>query len=64
MPAVLSGFTITKSADDYLITIEDDEGNQAEYVAQFEQLDLISESIDRQLNGDEEDALAVDDGDE
>lgn len=61
MASTLSGFTITRSGEDYLIKIEDEDGGSVEYEATFEQLDLISEAVDRQLDGDEEDALIVDD---
>lgn len=61
MASILSGFTVTRSGEDYLIKIEDEDGGSAEYEATFEQLDLISEAVDRQLDGDEEDALIVDD---
>ncbi len=60
MASTLSGFTVTRSGEDYLIRIEDEDGGSTEYEATFEQLDLISEAVDQQLDGDEEDALGVD----
>lgn len=53
MPAI-SDFTITRSGDDYLVRLVTNEGGVFEASATFEQLDLISEEIDRQLDSDEE----------
>ncbi|EQB09036.1 hypothetical protein L288_06815 [Sphingobium quisquiliarum P25] len=60
MPNVISGFTITRSADDYLLTFETEDGSAIELSASYEQLDLIAETLDAQLDSDEEDALEVD----
>jgi hypothetical protein len=59
MAKTLSQFTVSKSGEDYLIRIESDDGESAEFGATYEQLDLISEAIDEQLDADEEEALAV-----
>ena len=57
----LSSFSVTADGNgDYLISIEDDDGETTEFTASYEQLDLISESIDDALDEDEEDALGVD----
>jgi hypothetical protein len=64
MAKTLSHFTISRSGDDYLLHIEDEDGDIQDYTATFEQLDLITETIDEQLNTDEEDILGVDDGPE
>ena len=57
----LSTFSVTADGKgDYLISIEDEDGETSEFTASYEQLDLISESIDDALDDDEEDALAVD----
>ncbi|HWV12228.1 MAG TPA: hypothetical protein VN110_02935 [Sphingobium sp.] len=55
----ISGFDITRSGDDYLISFETEDGPRLELSASYEQLDLIAEAIDAQLDGDEEDALGV-----
>ena len=61
MARTLSSFTIAADGNgDYLISIEDDDGETTEFTASYEQLDLISESIDDALDDDEEDALGVD----
>lgn len=60
MARILSQFTISRSGDDYVLHIEDEDGDLQEYAATFEQLDLITESIDEQLNADEEDLLGID----
>ncbi len=64
MAKTLSAFTITRSGEDYLIRIEDDDGSKAEYTATYDQLDLLAEAVDEQLDSDEEDALGIDSEDE
>ena len=64
MARTLAQFTITPDGQgDYTISLEDDEGETIDFVASYEQLDLVVESIEELLDADEEDALAVD-GDE
>lgn len=61
MARTLSSFSIAADGKgDYLISIEDEDGETIELTASYEQLDLISESIDDALDEDEEDALGVD----
>jgi len=61
MAKLLETFTITPSAEGYLIRIEDEDGNTTELIASFDQLDVISDEIEGVLNSDEENALEVDD---
>ena len=61
MARTLSSFSVTADGNgDYLLSIEDDDGETIELTATYEQLDLISEAIDDALDDDEEDALGVD----
>jgi len=60
MAKALSLFSITPSGDGYELHIEDEDGEVLELVASFEQLDLISEEIDRQLDDDEDEQRSVD----
>lgn len=61
MARTLSSFSVTADGNgDYLLSIEDDDGETIELTASYEQLDLISEAIDDALDDDEEDALGVD----
>ena len=61
----LAQFTITTDAEgDYVLHLEDDDGETLEFTASYEQLDLIVEAIEEQLDNDEEDMLGVDDEDE
>lgn len=61
MARTLSSFSVTADGKgDYLISIEDDDGETIELTATYEQLDLMSEAIDDALDDDEEDALGVD----
>jgi hypothetical protein len=62
--ALLSGFEITKRSGDYLLHFNIDDGQTVELVASYEQLDLIAEEIDRQLDNDEENALAADESEQ
>ena len=64
MARILSQFTISRSGDDYVLHIEDEDGDLQDYAASFEQLDLIAEAIDEQLNTDEEDILGIDEDEE
>ena len=54
MAKTLERFSITRAADGYLITIEDDSGETIEMNATFDQLDLITEELDRALDEDED----------
>ena len=64
MAKALAHFTITRTGEDYLLSLEDEDGETTEFTADFDMLDLITESIDEQLDGDEDEALGVDDEDE
>lgn len=64
MAKTLSAFSISRKGEDYLIRIEDDDGSKAEYMATYDQLDLLAEAVDEQLDSDEEDALGIDSEDE
>lgn len=63
MTKILSQFTITRSGEDYVLHIEDEDGDEQEYSATLDQLDLIDEAIDEQLNAEDED-IPVDGPDE
>lgn len=60
MAKALAHFSIRRSGEGYLLTIEDNEGESSEFTADFDQLDLITEAIDEVLDSDEEDELDVD----
>ena len=58
----LAQFTITTDAEgDYVLHLDDEDGETMEFTASYEQLDLIVEAIEEQLDNDEEDMLGVDD---
>lgn len=63
MAKALERFTITRAADDYVLTIEDENGDIFELTASYDQLDLITEELDRALDEDEE-LVVADDSDE
>ena len=62
MARTLSQFTITPDGNgDYVLSLEDDDGETIDFTASYDQLDLITEAIDEALDDDEEDMLAADD---
>lgn len=60
MAKALERFTITRTLDEYVLSIEDENGDVIELTATYDQLDLITEELDRALDDDEELALADD----
>jgi hypothetical protein len=60
MAKALSRFTIERAGDDYVLHIEDEEGDTLELTANFEQLDLISESLEEHLAFDDDDPDVID----
>jgi hypothetical protein len=64
MTKALSRFTIERGRDDYLIRIEDEDGDTLELTASFEQLDLISESLEEHLAFDTDDPDQLDEEEE
>lgn len=65
MARTLSQFTITPNGEgDYVLSLEDDDGETLDFTASYEQLDLVVEAIEELLDTDEEDVLGVDAEDE
>jgi len=64
MTKALAHFSITRTGEDYLLTIEDQDGETIELTVDYDQLDLIHEAVEEELSRDEEDTLEVDDDDE
>lgn len=64
MAKALSRFTIERDGDDYLLNIEDEDGDTLALTASFEQLDLISEALEEHLAFDVDEPDALDDDDE
>lgn len=61
----LAQFTITPDGNgDYVLSLEDDDGETIDFTASFDQLDLITEAIEEALDEDEEEVLGVDEADE
>jgi hypothetical protein len=56
MAKALVRFTVEPSSDNYLLLIEDDDGETVELVATLEQLDLIGEAVDQLLEQDDADS--------
>jgi len=51
----LARFTIEADGEDYLLQIEDQDGEAVELTATLEQLDLIGEAVDQLLAQDDAD---------
>jgi hypothetical protein len=65
MAKTLAQFTITPDGNgDYILNLEDEDGESLEFTASYEQLDLIIEAVEEQLDSDEEDVLGVDEEDD
>jgi hypothetical protein len=64
MAKALSRFTIERDGDEYLLNIEDEDGDTLSLTASFEQLDLISESLEEHLAFDDADPDLIDDEEE
>ncbi|HWK36298.1 hypothetical protein [Sphingomonas sp.] len=64
MAKMLGQFSITRETDGYLIRIEDEDGDIAEYEATLEQLDLIGDAIEEQIELEEDGGLPLDDDDD
>lgn len=64
MAKALDSFSITPAGDDYLLQIEDEDGEAHEWTLSFDQLDLIAEELDALLDSEEEEELAVEDVEE
>jgi len=64
MAKALSRFTIERDGDEYLLNIEDEDGDTLALTATFEQLDLISESLEEHLAFDAEDPDLLDEEEE
>lgn len=61
MARTLSSFSIAADGNgDYLVSIEDEDGETIELTATYEQLDMLGEAIEDVLDDDEEDTLGAD----
>ena len=49
MAKALAQFTIRRTGEDYLLILEDEDGDTTEFTADFDQLDEISDAIDEQV---------------
>ncbi len=57
VPNILKHWVIEPHEDGYHLRIETEEGDVFEFLASFDQLDLIAEDIDRRLDADQDPAL-------
>jgi hypothetical protein len=60
MATTLDSFALARLSDGYLLQLEDEEGTVTEFAVNYDQLELMTEEIERQLDQDEEEALIVD----
>lgn len=60
MARTLSSFSIAADGSgDYLLNIEDEDGETIELTATYEQLDMLGEAIEEALDDDEDDSLGA-----
>lgn len=60
MARTLSSFSIAADGSgDYLLNIEDEDGETIELTATYEQLDMLGEAIEEALDEDEDDSLGA-----
>ncbi|HVI98047.1 MAG TPA: hypothetical protein VM657_03180 [Sphingomonas sp.] len=64
MAKALDTFSITPVGEDYLLQIEDEDGEAHEWTLSVDQLDLIAEELDQILDADEDEELGVEDEEE
>lgn len=64
MAKTLAHFSIARSGEEYVLTLEDADGESAEFTCDYDQLDLIAEEVDAQLDSDEEEMLDADEEDD
>jgi len=55
----LTRFSITAHEEGYLLRLETEDGEPVDILASFDQLDLLSEEIDRRLDEDSDQALPL-----
>jgi hypothetical protein len=61
MPKALAQFRIARTGEDYLLTIEDQDGETIEFTVDDDRLDLIIDAIEDQLDADDEDDVGEND---
>jgi hypothetical protein len=55
----LTRFSIAAHEEGYLLRLETEDGEPVDILASFDQLDLLSEEIDRRLDEDSDQALPL-----
>lgn len=64
MARMIETFTMARSTEGYLLQIEDEDGESAEFVVSYDQLELIADEIERYLDQDEEEGLTPEEDDD
>ncbi len=59
MAKLLAHFSISRTGEDYVLMLEDEDGDTSEFVASYDQLDLITDAIAEELERDDDDLLSV-----
>jgi hypothetical protein len=63
MARTIDTFTVARSTEGYLLQLEDEDGESVEFVASYDQLEMIADEIERFLGQDEDEEL-VPEGDD
>lgn len=64
MAKALNGFRVSRSAGDYLIQIDDEDGDTTEFTADFDQIEEMIEELESLIGDDEDDVIADDEDDD
>ncbi len=64
MAKLLAHFSISRTGEDYVLMLEDEDGDTSEFVASFDQLDLITDAIAEELERDDDDLMMADEDDD
>lgn len=62
MAKSLTSFAVTGAGDDYVLMIEDEDGETIEFAASYDQLAEIIEAIEAQIDDDAEEVEAIESG--
>ena len=60
MAKALAQFTVRRTGEDFLLILEDEDGDTTEFTADEDQLDEITDAIEEQLDLDDEEPLGAD----
>jgi hypothetical protein len=60
MAKAVAHFTVTRTGDEYLLSIEDEDGDTTDFTAGPDELELIADAIEEAQASDDDDTLGLD----